>query len=243
VTDIVAAHKPEPKFKTDIWDVFNDKPDWSAKSWADLKRLNALVLSTVEKFELLDKSNKKVAVELEKYLHNLEEIQEALGVVESKTLSQRSRKDEFTAEIKEINSKLSGLFKKGISLQSKAGFVESTILKPEHKAKLIDWYGSGWRLLYKATRDGWEATKFHDLCDNKGKTITVVSHTNGAFNRRIHRSVLESVLQLLSRSESFHFHLSESQKCRPHKVCTKERPRCGCNVLSARPWADFRRRP
>eukprot|EP01122_Echinamoeba_exundans_P013160 TRINITY_DN5700_c0_g1_i1.p1 TRINITY_DN5700_c0_g1~~TRINITY_DN5700_c0_g1_i1.p1 ORF type:complete len:361 (+),score=51.72 TRINITY_DN5700_c0_g1_i1:40-1083(+) len=181
VSSITAEHKPTPKFKTDIWDVFNDKPDWSAKSWGDLKRLNVLILAIVEKFELLDKGNKKVASELEKYLHNLEEIQQSLGVVEEKTLSQRSRTIELTAEIKEINIKIKALFDSGVENRSKLDFMESTILTPEHKSKLREWYGPGWKLLYKASRDGWDANTFHSKCDNKGKTISVISHSNGAY--------------------------------------------------------------
>lgn len=28
--------------------------------------------------------------------------------------------------------------------------------------------------LYKATVDGWSAAKFHELCNNKGSTVTVI---------------------------------------------------------------------
>jgi hypothetical protein len=29
-------------------------------------------------------------------------------------------------------------------------------------------------LLYKGTRDGFKASKFHELCDNKGSTLTLI---------------------------------------------------------------------
>jgi hypothetical protein len=180
VSSIIAEHKPALKFKTDIWDVFNDKPNWSAKNWSDLKRLNSLVLGIVEKFELLDKSNKKVASELQKYLHNLEEIQQSLGVVESASLSQHSRKAELQAQSNKINMQIKELLGSGVGIGPKL-FLDSTILKPAHKAKLVEWYGSGWQLLYKASIDGWSSSKFHAKCDAKGKTITVVSHSDGAF--------------------------------------------------------------
>lgn len=30
-----------------------------------------------------------------------------------------------------------------------------------------------WELLYRATRDGFSAAKFHELCDDKGKTVSM----------------------------------------------------------------------
>lgn len=35
------------------------------------------------------------------------------------------------------------------------------------------------KLLYKASRDGFSAKMFHDLCDNNGATITVIKSDNG----------------------------------------------------------------
>lgn len=34
-----------------------------------------------------------------------------------------------------------------------------------------------WRLLYRATRDGFKAKKFHELCDEQGPTLTVRRHS------------------------------------------------------------------
>jgi len=36
-------------------------------------------------------------------------------------------------------------------------------------------------LLYRASRDGWAASKFHAMCDNKGPTVTVVKSGNNIF--------------------------------------------------------------
>ena len=33
-------------------------------------------------------------------------------------------------------------------------------------------------LIYCASRDGWEASRFHANCDNKGPTVTVVKSRN-----------------------------------------------------------------
>ena len=35
------------------------------------------------------------------------------------------------------------------------------------------------KLLYRASRDGWEHTDFHRLCDEKGPTVVIVKVDNG----------------------------------------------------------------
>ena len=62
-------------------------------------------------------------------------------------------------------------------------FHESVILSEEQRQKLVTWLGdspqSTCSLLYRASRDGWAASNFHERCDNKGPTVTVVlSGTN-----------------------------------------------------------------
>ena len=36
-----------------------------------------------------------------------------------------------------------------------------------------------WKLIYRGTRDGFQASTFHSLCDNKGATISVIKTTQG----------------------------------------------------------------
>lgn len=36
-----------------------------------------------------------------------------------------------------------------------------------------------WSLLYRASKDGWQASNFHQKCDYQGETITVIKSTNG----------------------------------------------------------------
>jgi hypothetical protein len=58
---------------------------------------------------------------------------------------------------------------------------EGTLLSPEHREKLSEFCGNTqrkWELLYKASRDGFDATVFHDRCNNKGSTITIVQSTD-----------------------------------------------------------------
>lgn len=61
-------------------------------------------------------------------------------------------------------------------------FEESEILTQEHRKMLLDMlpYGRGqWRLLFRASRDGFAAESFHSRCDKKGPTVTIVK--SGSF--------------------------------------------------------------
>ena len=56
-------------------------------------------------------------------------------------------------------------------------FAESEILTQEHAKTLLGMvpYKMGrWRLLFRASRDGFAAESFHSKCDRKGPTLTVV---------------------------------------------------------------------
>eukprot|EP00029_Vermamoeba_vermiformis_P013247 TRINITY_DN8163_c0_g1_i1.p1 TRINITY_DN8163_c0_g1~~TRINITY_DN8163_c0_g1_i1.p1 ORF type:complete len:372 (-),score=90.92 TRINITY_DN8163_c0_g1_i1:7-1038(-) len=165
--------------RTDVWDVFNDKPNWKCSTWADLKRLNKELHAIVDKFELLDKNNAKAKNELAKYLHNFEVIQTGLGQLEAKTLSETSRLQELEQRIVEINAMIAELKKAGV--KAKADFTGGSFLNNAQIKQLTDWYGPGWSLLYKASRDGWQGSDFHAKCDNKGETVTVVKAGNNIF--------------------------------------------------------------
>jgi hypothetical protein len=59
---------------------------------------------------------------------------------------------------------------------------DSVLLTAAHAAQLREWCPGGaprLELLFRATRDGWDAADFHRLCDNQGATVTVVRSTNG----------------------------------------------------------------
>jgi len=59
-------------------------------------------------------------------------------------------------------------------------FVESKLLTDDQKRKLLEWTGkSTAKLLYSATRDGFTATAFHNLCDKQGMTVTIVKSQAG----------------------------------------------------------------
>ena len=64
-------------------------------------------------------------------------------------------------------------------------FEESEILtNEEHRSTLKGWLpppDGKWRLLFRASRDGFAAQNFHSKCDNKGPTVTIVKSGNNIF--------------------------------------------------------------
>ena len=68
-------------------------------------------------------------------------------------------------------------------------FLDSKIFSNEQKQMFINTWlkeklkqpRSSFVLLYRASRDGWTASKFHSICDNKGPTVTVVKSGNNIF--------------------------------------------------------------
>jgi hypothetical protein len=60
-------------------------------------------------------------------------------------------------------------------------FPDGTLLESEQKMKLNEFYGKRdqrWQLIYKASRDGFDANAFHTRCDGKGPTMTIVRSNN-----------------------------------------------------------------
>lgn len=65
-------------------------------------------------------------------------------------------------------------------------FQESEILtSEEHQSILKGWLPSDvqgeWRLLFRASRDGFATDAFHSKCDNKGPTVTIVKSGKNIF--------------------------------------------------------------
>lgn len=54
-----------------------------------------------------------------------------------------------------------------------------TLANDDQKRHLDEWYGRGWHLLYRASRDGWAARDFHRACDGQGPTVTIIRSTKG----------------------------------------------------------------
>ena len=60
--------------------------------------------------------------------------------------------------------------------------IDSLILNEAQYKKLMslcEFGGQKWKLLYRASRDGFKAQDFHNKCDSKSNTLTVVKATSG----------------------------------------------------------------
>ena len=64
-------------------------------------------------------------------------------------------------------------------------FEESWILtNEEHQSVLNGWLSlqeGKWKLLFRGSRDGFQAETLHSKCDNKGPTVTIVKSGNNIF--------------------------------------------------------------
>jgi hypothetical protein len=59
-----------------------------------------------------------------------------------------------------------------------------TLLSYELQMKLNEFYGKRnqrWKLIYKATRDGFGSSDFHRCCDDQGPTMTVIRSKEGGY--------------------------------------------------------------
>jgi uncharacterized protein YheU (UPF0270 family) len=60
-------------------------------------------------------------------------------------------------------------------------FYGGTLLTLNQQVQLYQFYGNQnqkWRLIYKATRDGFNSKDFHRCCDEKGPTLTLIQSTD-----------------------------------------------------------------
>jgi hypothetical protein len=63
-------------------------------------------------------------------------------------------------------------------------FLGGSLVSPPH-GLFIDYFlkqgvkGKVWKLIYKATKDGFSSSEFHKRCDNKGGTVSVIKSANG----------------------------------------------------------------
>ena len=73
----------------------------------------------------------------------------------------------------------------GILNQMKLTFENSEIMTDEeHRRVLKGWlppHKGEWRLLFRASRDGFAVKTFHTKCDNKGPTVSVIQSGNNIF--------------------------------------------------------------
>ena len=99
-------------------------------------------------------------------------------------------------------------------------FANSTLLTIEQKQKLNEFYGNGdqsWELIYQATRDGFESTTFHRLCDNQGPTMVIIRSTGGYLFGAYASQPWKSIGNYVNAQNSFLFLLTNANGNQPTK--------------------------
>ena len=75
--------------------------------------------------------------------------------------------------LQELEDKIQECFEKSVIL-----------INEEHRSTLKAWLpplDGKWKLLFRASQDGFTAQAFHGICDNKGPTVTIVKSGNNIF--------------------------------------------------------------
>ncbi|CAF1438613.1 unnamed protein product [Adineta steineri] len=104
------------------------------------------------------------------------------------------------------------------------GFSNGTLLQPEHKLKLNEFYGKSnqkWELIYRATHDGFRANAFHSCCDYEGPTITIIQSNNNYIFGGYTRISWTSSGQCVNDGTAFLFTLRNPYNIPPTKYTIK----------------------
>jgi hypothetical protein len=89
--------------------------------------------------------------------------------------------------------------------------------------------GKQFKLIYRATRDGFEAKSFHTKCDNQPKTLTVIQSANGNIFGGFANVAWESSATWKKDPHAFIFSLTNSKFCpqfMPVKACSTRNIGC-----------------
>ena len=110
-------------------------------------------------------------------------------------------------------------------------FQSSIISDATSKELLMEWVNqttpsqpSNLDLLYRGSRDGFQASKFHELCDNKGETVTIIKTTSGYVFGGYSDVAWDSSITYKQSSKSFLFSLISPQGNNPIKMSLKSTP-------------------
>jgi hypothetical protein len=142
---------------------------------SDLKKIDSLTKKPIELFTWTDECRNMLDQVCERYNAHGQTVTAQVEMLNTTTFPNGS--------IAKLSSIPVSVWGKSISVNGKSK-IESTILSDvQSKNQVLEWLGGKeLRLLYRGSRDGFEAFKFHEFCDNKGATLTVIRSTsNHAF--------------------------------------------------------------
>ena len=145
--------------------------------------------------EELNEENKKelvYCVEMEKTAENESGWKEVYRGKEKKcSVSGLEKNTEYNVRVKCTVGELHGMWSDVVTFKTKnltldlqvridSAILSAEVNKEAFEEKLSEWCGTkNFELLYRGSRDGFGASDFHRLCDNKGKTLTLIKNTSG----------------------------------------------------------------
>jgi hypothetical protein len=94
-------------------------------------------------------------------------------------------------------------------------FEGTTILDEEQQLKINNWIGNPfaeWTLCYKSSTDGTPSATFHDQCDNRGPTVTVISYNGYIFGGYLSHSWEDDVNGYFETGDAFIFSINANKK-------------------------------
>lgn len=130
----------------------------------------------------------KYIIEVKKLSEEEKEWKEVHSGTEKKCTVNGLEKDtEYNVRVKCIIGGLQGVWSNVVNVRTKnyGNKMESSILSKETNksmfiGKLSEWCKTtDFELLYRGSRDGFGANRFHDECDGQGKTLILVQDTSG----------------------------------------------------------------
>lgn len=145
--------------------------DFNAESDEVIERVIQLIKNHVPQDKEGKKTNENLKQELNGKLENLlrayENSRTEIDALKQANLMREKKEKEREKEKKKRE-------------REEREFIGSTILDDNQKAKLKEWSGGKkWKLIYKGSKHGFQASTFHSNCNNKGETITVVLSNDG----------------------------------------------------------------
>uniref|UniRef100_A0A0G4HSK2 TLDc domain-containing protein n=1 Tax=Chromera velia CCMP2878 TaxID=1169474 RepID=A0A0G4HSK2_9ALVE len=177
--EFLSAWTLKPEFTSALQRVPNDPTVvWDMSSWSDMRTVHQRVAQAVSFMEQVGATGERAEQTMSVYASNLKILQKALYETEEESVSERSQLNSRKKKILEA----ARAFNEAVA-QARGPFTIPTPTTPDfHNSKtlgkaqarqLVEWFGSGWQLLYRASEDGWDSRIFHELCDGKGPTLTV----------------------------------------------------------------------
>lgn len=112
------------------------------------------------------------------------------------------------------------------SIEQKQFYLGSEILSSEHQLQLNKFYGVNnqqWRLIYRASRDGFTAQSFHKRCDDCSPTMSVIKSSSGYVFGGFTTVPWSSTHQDKSDARAFLFTLENPHRIKPTKYVINER--------------------